>query len=225
MGSNKGRPNEKPVRMVKVETFWIAQTEVTVEQYRKCVETKRCGTPSPVAPEHKDLLNWNLLGRSNHPVNNVNWSQAAAYCKWAAGRLPSEAEWEFAARSRGKPLDYPWGNKPADCDHAILFDGEESGCGENSTAPVCSKPKGNTEQGLCDMGGNVSEWVQDQYHRNYHDAPADQTPWESARGVNRVYRGGAFYSPGYALRTSMRNAFDPSLYNVGIGFRCAWDAP
>ncbi len=138
MGSTSGDPDEKPVHLVKVKTFGLAQTEVTVAQYKRCVAAGKCTRPYTGM-----YCNWGHAGRGSHPVNCVEWKQAAAYSRWAGGRLPSEVEWEYAARGGGLARKYSWGNEKPTCDRAILKDGGW-GCGKGRTWPVCSKPKGNT---------------------------------------------------------------------------------
>ncbi len=235
MGSETGLENEKPVRKVNINTVWMAKTQVTVAQYKKCVEAKKCSAPLTGPGQ----LNWDQSGRDDHPVNGVNWDQARDYCRWAGGRLPSEAEWEYVAKSRGKPFEYPWGKKEPTCDLAVMDDDGE-GCGKGTTWPVCSKPKGNTEQGLCDMAGNVWEWVEDDYHGSYDcdenpkarfcekggKLPSDGSAWvDSPRGRYRLLRGGGFNN-GIAsmLRVESRNVVDPTLRSDYAGFRCAMDA-
>ncbi|MFI5346775.1 MAG: formylglycine-generating enzyme family protein, partial [Elusimicrobiota bacterium] len=134
--------------------------------------------------------------------------------KWAGGRLPTEAEWEYAARSAGKDQIYPWGNEEATCERAVIL-----GCGR-ATAPVCSKPAGNTEQGLCDMAGNAWEWVQDWHHASYKGAPTDGSAWEDA-GSERVIRGGSWIStPGSTQSANRRSQVAADRFDA-LGFRLA----
>ncbi len=221
MGSNEGEPGEKPVHEVTVPSFEMTRTEVTVAQYRDCVENAACSEPDAqgvCAPDQYG--NWNAAGHENDPVNCVTWKQARAFCMTNDGRLPTEAEWEFAARSRGLDVVYPWGDAPATCARAVMNDGGD-GCGTNRTLPVCSKMAGNTEQGLCDMAGNVWEWVQDCYNGDYASAPVDGSSEESCfQTVNKVIRGGSFGSMGQVLRTTQRTFEDEDAIRSYLGFRC-----
>jgi iron(II)-dependent oxidoreductase len=163
MGSDEGNSDEKPTYMVEVRDFYMSKTEVTVGQYRKCVEAGECSEPNNKNDDPK--CNWGYSDRDDHPINCVDWYQAIAFAKWVGKDLPSTPQWEYAARSRGREIEYPWGNEYATCEYAVMDDGGE-GCGRGGTWEVCSKTKGNTTQGLCDMGGNVWEWVLDEYHSN-----------------------------------------------------------
>ncbi len=204
MGSDRGASDEQPRRWVTVRTFQMAKTEVTNGQYRACVEAGAC------SPAGGDDARFN---GDDRPVVYVDWNQASAFSRWVGGRLPSEAEWEYAARSGGREQEYPWGNETASCARAVI-----SGCG-NATAPVCSKPAGNTAHGLCDMAGNAWEWVQDWYHGSYNGAPSDGSAWESPAGSNRVDRGGAWYSGASNARAAFRNLNDPALRSDYLSFR------
>jgi formylglycine-generating enzyme required for sulfatase activity len=189
---------------------------VTVAQYKACVDAGACTAPG------KGVFwsfgcNWGVAGRENHPVNCVDWNQAEAFSRWAGGRLPSEAEWEYAARSAGKNWTYPWGDEKPTCERAVT-----SVCGAKGTAPVCSKPKGNTLQGLCDLSGNVWEWVRDRYHESYAGAPVDGGAWDDA-GSERVMRGGA-WDAAFGARAAGRTPADPDSRTGAVGFRPARDA-
>lgn len=216
MGSESGDSDEKPVREVTIPAFEMSKSEVTVAQYKACVEAGECDVPKTAT-----FCNWQKEGRSDHPINCVSWNEAKKYARWINARLPSEAEWEFAARSGGLDRKYPWGDREPTCDLSQI-----GGC-PGQTVPVCSKSDGNTEQGLCDMAGNVWEWVEDDYHLSYGDAPRDHQPWldQPQRGPYRVIRGGSwFYDPQYA-RVAYRYRWQPADRYGGVGFRVARSLP
>jgi iron(II)-dependent oxidoreductase len=215
MGAN-GNSDERPIHRVSVGSFQLARTEVTVKQYRACVDTGAC-----TAPEAGGPCNWGRSDRDDHPVNCVTWEQGLAFARWVGGRLPTEAEWEYAARSGGKDRKYPWGNAPATCERVVMSDGVKGGCGRNGTWPVCSKPAGNTEQGLCDLAGNVWEWVEDRYHDSYQGAPEDGSAWTKPVGSPRVSRGGTWSFDATRLRVTDRGGNDPGGRTGLHGFRVA----
>ncbi|MBP8970659.1 formylglycine-generating enzyme family protein, partial [Myxococcota bacterium] len=218
MGSNDGDSKEKPIHRVTVPTFEMSKTQVTVDQYIACVEAEACTDPNT-----EDNCNWIKSDRGSHPVNCVDWDQAQDFARWVGGRLPSEAEWEYAARSGGRDWKYPWGDEDATCERAVIREGGY-GCGRDSTWPVCSKPSGNTTHGLCDMAGNVWEWVQDWYHSSYSGAPTDGSAWESPTGSGRVHRGGSWYGSAESVRAANRSTNVPRNRNDNSGFRLARDA-
>ena len=194
----------------------MARTEVTVAQYRRCLRAKRC--ERPVVAEG---CNWGRPHREQHPVNCVSWPQARAFARWADGRLPTEAEWEYAARSRGQPWTFPWGNQPANCTRLVKGDGG-NGCGKNRTWRVCSKPAGHSRQGLCDLAGNIEEWVADWYDPGYYSRSPRENPAGPASGKARVIRGGSWHSLGLDVRCAIRYRLDPTKADSkAVGFRCA----
>lgn len=221
-----------PRHQVKVQSFEIAKTLVTFKQYQACVSAKQC-TSAHVADETcigfteagwtKDPLPRAFQG-DDQPVVCVDWDQAQAFSKWAGGRLPSEAEWEYAARSLGKDASYPWGKEAPTCERAIYDDGHE-GCGRSATWRVCSRPKGNTEQGLCDMAGNVMEWMQDWFHVSYYGAPTDGSAWDVEETTKRVVRGGSWYNGNTYLLTIARGGVANYLPSRLIGFRPVRPSP
>ena len=212
-----GDESELPLHEVTLMGFQMLQTEVTVRQYAACVADQAC-----TEPETKRDCNWDDPGYEDHPVNCVDWYQAKAFCSWVGGRLPTEAEWEYAARSGGQDIEYPWGNDTATCNYAVMGDDGGYGCGTGRTMPVCSRPEGNTAQSLCDMAGNVFEWVEDDYHDNYGGAPGDGGAWvDSPRGIYRTFRGGGFYFDAVTLRAAYRTYDDPAGRYADLGFRCA----
>ncbi len=196
--------NERPVHRVAVKPFEMAKSPVTFKQYRACVAAGAC-TPSGCEDQR-------FMG-DDQPVVCVDWFQARAFSVWAGGRLPSEAEWEYAARSAGKSRDYPWGDELPTCERASMSEHDLPNCGLDLTSPVCSKPKGNTDQGLCDMAGLVWQWTQDWYHDSYEGAPRDGSAWETPAGFARVARGGSYDNKYMLLRAANRGYGDPN-------FRC-----
>jgi formylglycine-generating enzyme required for sulfatase activity len=211
MGSDDGGNDEKPRRRVTVPTFELGMTEVTVGHYRRCVDAGRCSPPDTASG-----CNWGQPGRDDHPVNCVDWSQASAFAAWAEARLPSEAEWEYAARSGGRDQAYPWGDALPSCRRAIMS-GDVNGCGAERTWPVCSKAPGNSAQGVCDLAGNVREWVAD-WLRPYAEAPTDGSANTNVAGA-RAYRGGAWHGIADSLRAAYRNGVAPERQFNHLGFR------
>ncbi len=218
MGSHSGHTDELPVRSVTVDGFDMTKSQVTVAQYANCVSAGECSEPGT----GWSVCNTNTPGNENQPINCIDWFQATDFCDWIGGRLPSEAEWEYAARSAGQNITFPWGDEFANCNYAVMNEGGGAGCGTGRTMPVCSKPDGNTNQGLCDMAGNLWEWVQDIYQETYEGAPNDGSAWEDSSGSTRVFRGGAFNSDTpYQVRAAIRGHIGPNYYYDFIGFRCA----
>ncbi len=222
MGSETGWTDEVPIHPVTLSGFLMTESEVTVAQYGICVTEGPCATPSTGG-----ICNWDASGYEDHPVNCVDWNKAVTFCTWAGGRLPNEAEWEYAAQSGGQGFEYPWGDGSATCYYAVMDDGSGIGCGDERTMAVCSKPAGNTSQGLCDMAGNVCEWVQDYYHDTYDGAPDDGSAWELPVTDTRSMRGGCFEEAEEKLYTTSRNweppeyAAPPADQHPNIGIRCA----
>lgn len=228
MGSEGGPyENEQPAHLVSIPPFELTCTETTIYQYAECVADGACAEPSTSdAPDTGDGCNWGVLGRGNHPVNCVDVFQAQAYCAWIGGRLPSESEWEYAARSLGQDNEYPWGGAEPSCDRAVIaigIDGVAIGaCGLGETTfPVCSRPLGNTEQDLCDMAGNTWEWVQDAWHINYNTAPNDGSAWNVPDDDSRVLRGGGYNTMSIGVRTRIRSYYPEEGRSPRNGFRCA----
>ncbi|HQL58257.1 MAG TPA: formylglycine-generating enzyme family protein [Myxococcota bacterium] len=222
--------NEQPVHRVTVPTFEMSRTEVTFKQYQACVSAGGC---TAVHVDDGTCYVWtgsnweqgtlpSSFQGDDQPVVCVDWDQAQAFASWAGGRLPSEAEWEYAARSGGRDWKYPWGDEEATCERAVMWESSTGdGCGLDSTWPVCSKPSGNTTQGLCDMAGNVWEWVQDWYYDTYDGAPTDGSAWESPTGSTRVDRGGSWYDYARFVRAASRGGSLPGNRRGYVGFRLA----
>ena len=213
MGCTKGYDcgdKEKPTHRVSVQSFYLNKTEVTVGLYHKCVQADKCRSIP---------CNSGQEGREDHPVNCVDWNQAKAYCEWIGGRLPSEAEWEYAARGGHSDWGFPWGNEVADCSRAVMNDGV-NGCGKDSTWSVGAK--GTYGFGLSDMAGNVSEWVEDCWHNGYRGAPTDGAAWIKGDCSKRVLRGGSWFDDDPWLHSVSSRWFgNLNDWFDDCGFRCA----
>ena len=211
--------DEYPYHNVNVPKFGIDVTEVTVGQYRVCVEDSgSCSTPAVGS----NYCNWNYSNRENHPVNCIYWNQAKEYCEWSGKRLCSESEWEKAARGTDGRI-FPWGNENATCELAVIFTDGETECNVEGTLAIGSKPAGI--YGLYDMAGNVTEWVEDDYHLNYEGAPDDGSAWvdNPRRSEPGCHRGGNFDSWPAHVRSS--NRYGGSGAEMGFGVRCCRTLP
>ena len=206
--------DEKPGRMVYVDAFYIDRTEVTSEQYGGCVKAGKCREP-----RNGWNYSWGKPRREEHPINGVSWQDAKNFCKWAGKRLPTEAEWEKAARG-DDGRKYPWGSQRINCDYAVIRKGK-SGCGRRTTWAVCSKTTGNSPYGLCDVIGNLWEWVEDYYGNSYYHSAEKRNPRGPSEGKYRVIRGGSYCSDRMYLRISNRGFRYSDFRSHYIGFRCA----
>jgi formylglycine-generating enzyme required for sulfatase activity len=255
MGSPPGNgsfSDEQPQRLVYLSAFWIDRHEVTNEEYLRFVQAT--GHPTP-ANDKPALIIWEqgkpLPGIEPHPVVNVSWHDAVAYCRWAGKRLPTEAEWEKAARGTGGRR-YPWGNEwnPTLANSASYWAGrtiefssgaewkafwvngegarisKERGIkGEVLTLPVGSFPQAASPYGLMDMAGNAAEWVQDWYEPySYLNAPLANPPGPDGV-LLKAMRGGSWLKPARSLRTTDRDYGYPDDRPSGTGFRCVKDEP
>ena len=215
MGEDWAETEERPRRLIGLDGYFIDQYEVTVAHYRQCVEAGVCEPPAV-----GEDCNWQVGGRSDHPVNCVSWYDANRCCEWAGKRLPTEAEWEKAARGTDGRR-YPWGNAAPDCDHAITGWGS-LGCGAQGTWPVGSVPNGMSPYGAHDMIGNVWEWVVDTYEVDTYRWMSLHNPVHMTSGDYRVLRGNSWYYswPQMVSRASNRYRFKPDRWYPYIGFRC-----
>ena len=212
--------DERPAKEVFVDAFYIDAQEVTVASYAACVEAGKCTT---LELERGRGCNWGEADRLAHPINCVDWDQAAAFCAWAGKRLPTEAEWEKAARGTDGRI-FPWGNAEASCELAVISDSQQ-GCGLKSTSPVCSKPASHSPYGACDMAGNVMEWVADWHSKRYYESGPRRNPPGPTEGHARVLRGGFWDSTPTYVRVSDRTKASGGHRANYLGFRCAWRAP
>lgn len=221
MGSVYGGEDEKPVRVVYLDAYWIDKYEVSNAQYALCVADGKCDSPQ----NNSSFTRYHYYGNNefaDYPVINVNWYQADAYCTWAGGRLPSEAEWEKAARG---PYGnkYSWGHAPPHCDLSNFnyggYQNPEYCVGD--TNKVGSYPKGRSYYHALDMTGNVFEWVSDWY------GPYDKNATENPIGMKKnpgfkVLRDGSWYSNYANITTTFRHWGFPDDASDFIGFRCAF---
>jgi len=208
---NTGVNDDNPAHAVSLDAFWIDQTEVTHAMYRLCVTEKECEPPS-------DATFYNGLEYVQHPVVYVSWEQADGYCRWAGRRLPSEAEWEKAARGTDGRI-YPWGNQEPDKQLANFGQNQKG-----TTSVGRYSPQGDSAYGCADMAGNVWEWVQDWYGADYYKAFPRQNPTGPINGTHKVVRGGSWHYDAYFLRSAYRSRYLPDYSDGSLGFRCVVSA-
>jgi formylglycine-generating enzyme required for sulfatase activity len=209
MGSTL-KADEKPVHRVYLSAFYMDKFAVTVGQYATYLEATDMAAP----PE------WEIMNQPHHqkrPVVNINWSEAASYCKWVGKRLPTEAEWEKAARGTDGRL-YPWGNEAPTRLHANF--GKKEWAGHMALVPVGMFEMGKSPYGIYDMAGNAWEWVNDWYDHDYYKQSPAKNPQGPAKGKSKVVRGGNWLYVKDFLRSSFRFNADPSARQLGYGFRC-----
>ena len=212
MGSPDGDSDERPAHKVHVDAFSMDVYEVTVRQYAEFLQSTGIRSPS-------DWQTMNQPAYQKRPVANVDWEDAAAYCKWAGKRLPTEAEWEKAARGTDGRL-YPWGNDPPTPLHANY--GKTGSNGHGTLVPVGTLEDGKSPYGIYDMAGNVWEWVSDWYDNDYYKNSPSQNPTGPPKGGFKVIRGGSWNSNQRNLRSSDRYWDPPSFRSLYFpGFRCA----
>jgi formylglycine-generating enzyme required for sulfatase activity len=208
--------NEKPEHTLYLDAFWIDRTEVSNAQYRRCVDAGACQAPlecSLLPESHSDPNpTYDDASKRDHPVVCVTWHHAKAYCSWVGARLPTEGEWEKAARGPDG-RKYPWGNRAPDCARANF-----SEC-IGSTAPVGSYPRGASAYGVLDMVGNVLEWVSTRWAESPYD-PYDGREDQAEAGV-RVQRSCRYWDPPAQAKPTYRYGGVASNKYEELGFRCA----
>lgn len=223
--------DEKPPHIVKLNAFWIDQVEVTNGMFNLCVQAGVCRLPANTGSDNR-IDYFNTSEFRDYPVVNVTWLDARTYCEWAGRRLPTEAEWERAARGDDMRT-YPWGDEPPNAE-LVNFNNSVG-----DTSRVGSYSLGASHFGALDMAGNVWEWVADYYAVDYYSESADANPAgpeEMLGRTNRVIRGGSFQDSILNMRVANRGyaqgpdqssltspAAFPGISSVKIGFRCAAD--
>jgi formylglycine-generating enzyme required for sulfatase activity len=223
MGLDGGNDNEKPMHTVYLDEYWIDQTEVTNAQYALCVAAGDCEKPMDLELQPSSLFIDKKL--ADHPVVFVDWNQAKAYCTWAERRLPTEAEWERAARGTDGRI-YPWGvdfdgTKVNYCDVNCWGSWKDSSNndGYGTTSPVGSFPDGASPYGALDMAGNAYEWVLDWF--SLYTSEYQNNPIGPVSGNEHVLRGGSWGDDRHHLRTVIRTDEPSDFRRDFIGFRCA----
>jgi len=209
-----GRADEWPQRSIILDAFAIDQVEVTNERYLAFVAAS--GHRHPPNPYGTGSL-LSAKGIERLPVVQVTWYDAKAYCAWAKKRLPTEAEWEKAARGPDG-RKFPWGNETATSERAN-FDREWEE--ENTLRPVGALPQGDSPYGVKDLSGNAREWVQDWYDAHYYEEAPARNPRGPEKGIVRSIRGGSWHSPVADITASARGRGGFALQTHGTGFRCA----
>jgi formylglycine-generating enzyme required for sulfatase activity len=215
MGSNDGDTDEKPVHRIFLHAFYIDKYEVTNSLYKACVDAGVCEPPHDFRSKtHSDY--YENAEFDDYPVIFVDWFQAKIYCEWRGAALPTEAQWEKAARG-ADGRTYPWG-EGISCDKASY------GSCRSDLDRVGRYEGGKSPYGVYDMAGNVWEWVADWYSETYSQNSSTPNPSGPDQGEYRVLRGGTWDSNANNLRTSSRLKYRPAYFTEGIGFRCAKDA-
>lgn len=212
--------DEYPIMKIEISTFFMDTNEVTYSDYQECVKAGKCTKAAP-----------NYRGYSNpkQPMLGANWYQARDYCNWREKRLPTESEWEKAARGANGDL-FPWGNDEINCQKAIIKEHGKKGCGTGRTHDIASRP--SFRYGLFDMAGNSWEWVSDWYARDYTscgEACSKKNPKGPCDGVDscpgftkKIVRGGSWWWNGeYALGSNRRSHYPSNKPFHHFGFRCA----
>ena len=221
--------DEQPLHTVTLDAYYIDKYEVTNARYKACVAAGGCTVPGSVDSSKRSPY-YGTSTYADYPVLNVDWFQANAFCAWAGKRLPTEAEWEKAARGSSDTRKYPWGdefdgNRLNFCDINCESDWKDEAYNDGyaDTAPVGSYPSGASPYGVMDMAGNVDEWVQDWYDSSYYSVSPSNNPQGPETGTYRVLRGGSWVSFDFVgdVRSALRSVLPPRPLDLDSnGFRC-----
>lgn len=225
---NQGFPNEGPEHTVCLKAYYIDQFEVTIERYAKFMKETGHGPP----PLWDDEA---VATAGDRPVIDTSWHDAEAYCKWAGKRLPTEAEWEKAARGTDGRR-YPWGhmtpypdlanyNRGDWVSYPVTLNPVTYGTEGFNIRLGFEKQGGRSFYGLYNMAGNAAEWVADWYDREYYSKSPKDNPTGPPTGERKIYRGGGWIDPPRNLRVTARFSAEPDFQDMYLGFRCAMDVP
>jgi|GEM_PF-373240 len=220
MGSRVGLQDEGPVHEVFLDSYYIDRNEVTIGGYKHCVDAGACPVPEVVRSRTR-FIYYGPPEYDVYPVANVTWQEAEAFCEWRGSNLPTEAQWEKAARwdnDNKEAREFPWGTNAVD-GFFLNFGGTRIG----DTTGVGKYPPGRSWYGVNDMSGNVAEWVYDWFSEDFYSITPYANPIGPESGIEKVYRGGSYASFGAELRSAARQHGDPDTRNEAVGFRCAYN--
>ena len=223
---DKGGDDEKPGHTVELDTYYIDRFEVTSKNFERCVKDNKCLSKHFKHSSKNTQCNYGDPKRAEQPMNCVDWEGMGQYCKWAGKRLPTEAEWEKAARGSQDNRLFPWGDEKPTCERVIMDDGGD-GCGQKKapyTSVVGSRPAGIGPYGTHDLAGNIYEWCADYYSPDYYKKSPAKNPKGPKTGNGRVVRGGSWrLRKSWVFRNSDRTRHYPHRQKSGVGGRCVQD--